>query len=130
MRKDDQVADACNTCESTADVAQHQTKTRMRPADSAALPWLHFTAMERYFADTENGVEESSSTPFSMDPKNTIVINEELRCWKSFRRKNVQYVEHHDEHKEQGDDDGIEFLPAAGGNHCKRIYKECEGEAV
>ncbi len=38
--------------------------------DSAALVQFHFIALRRYFVNTKNGVEKSSSTPFSIDPKN------------------------------------------------------------
>ncbi|MGO4924232.1 hypothetical protein ACTQ44_04560 [Ligilactobacillus ruminis] len=36
--------------------------------DSAALVQFHFIALLRYFVNTKNGGEKSSSTPFSIDP--------------------------------------------------------------
>ena len=35
----------------------------------ALLVQLHFIALRRYFVNTKNGVEKSSSTPFSIDPQ-------------------------------------------------------------
>lgn len=42
-------------------------KRRREWVNSTALVQFHFTALRRYFANTENGVEKSSSTPFSID---------------------------------------------------------------
>ncbi|WDC82648.1 hypothetical protein PSR59_03210 [Ligilactobacillus ruminis] len=43
-------------------------KSTVGMIDSSALVQFHFIALRRYFVNTKNGVEKSSSTPFSIDP--------------------------------------------------------------
>ena len=69
---------AFELCESTVDVTQRQTETKVGMIDSAAFVQFHFIALRRYFVNTKNGVEKSSSTPFSIDPFKMLYFNDSL----------------------------------------------------